>query len=150
MHSRNYHRSSFGRVMQSGKSENDLSQIFGNIAPKEWKKYNSKKKKKDNKDTKTHKCKIEKKEYQCQNPFHFLIKHCDLSRKLPTPCSCSQIRKIRKPARFLDLRTSFSYKCDDNTEAFATREDLVRGEHDRGKKPSQHDRAMLNLTDSTT
>jgi hypothetical protein len=74
-----------------------MSNFWKKIAPNEWKKHNNKKKKKNNKDTKTHKSKIDKKEYQCQNPFHFLKKHCDLSQKLPTPCSCSQILKIRIP-----------------------------------------------------
>ena len=40
------------------------------LSPTEWKKYNSKKKKKG-KNTRN---KIEKIEYQCQNPFHFLKK----------------------------------------------------------------------------
>jgi hypothetical protein len=126
-----------------------MANFWKNIAPNEWKKYNGRNIQKNNKVRKKHKCKIEKKEYQCQNPFHFLKKHCDLSHKLPTPCSCSQIWKKAMPHRFLDLTSYFAYDNFNltNTESFTTREDLVRGEHDRGKKASTHDRIRLNLTD---
>ena len=114
-----------------------MSYFWKKIAPEEWKKSSEKKQKKQvNRATKTKKRKINAKDYQCQNPFHFLKKHRDLSHKLPTPCYCSHVSRKATPPRFLDLRNMVT---NNNTVSFMTREDLVRGEHDRGKNTRQHD-----------
>jgi len=58
-----------------------MSKFWTEIAPNDWKLYDGKgKNEKSNRKVKT-----EKKPYPCQNPFHFLKRHCDLSQKLPTP-----------------------------------------------------------------
>jgi hypothetical protein len=121
-----------------------ISNFWKKIAPIEWKKYSGKKNRKDNKVINEQKYKIEKKAYQCQNPFHFLTKHCNLSQKLPTPCSCSHIWKKANQPRFLDLRRSIfrDNTTDANTDSYTTREDSVRGAHDRGKNASQPDRVL--------
>jgi hypothetical protein len=113
-----------------------MSNFWKTIAPKEWKLYNPNEK--TNKGHKNkRKKKIEKKEYQCQNPFHFLRRHCDLSKKLRTPCSCSNILKRKSPYRFFDMTTFInnnSHTISIEPEMYSTREDHVRGAHDRGKK----------------
>ena len=106
-----------------------MSNFWKTIAPKEWKLYNrNKKTNKGHKDKR--KKKIEKKEYQCQNPFHFLRRHCDLSKKLRTPCSCSNILKRKSPYRFFDMTTFMynnSHTISIEPEMYSTREDHVRG-----------------------
>ena len=84
--------------------------------------------------------------YPCQNPFPFLKRHCDLSQKLSTPCSCSNILKRKVEYKFLDMRgiiTRIHKDCLNfaaiNTELYTTREDLVRGAHDRGKYDTGND-----------
>jgi len=96
-----------------------MSYFWKKIAPEEWKKSSEKKQKKQvNRATKTKKRKINAKDYQCQNPFHFLKKHRDLSHKLPTPCYCSHVSRKATPPRFLDLRNMVT---NNNTVSFTTR-----------------------------
>src|SRR5690242_20661919 len=73
------------------------------------------------------------------NPFHFLKRHCDLSQTLLTPCPCSRILKRKTVHRYLDIRAFISSESHNSSssissERHTTREDLVRGAHDRGKK----------------
>ena len=123
-----------------------MSRFWTEIAPPEWKV--SKGKKENKKFNKVKKNKIEKKPYHCQNIFHFLKRHCDLSQKLPTPCLCSNILKKKRKYKSIDMRdfitrvpqNSMNFVITDarNTEASPTREDLVRGAHDRGKKATSN------------
>jgi hypothetical protein len=83
-----------------------ISNFWKNIAPNNWKVYEGKKKYK--KDSKQKKNSIEKKEYQCQNPFHFLKRHCNLSQSIPTPCSFFHILKRKIAHKSLDIRSFFS------------------------------------------
>ena len=116
------------------------SKFWTEIAPPEWRVHNGKK---ENKKSNKVKKKIEKKPYPCQNIFHFLKRHSDLSQKLPTPCPCSNILKRKRKYKSIDMRdfitivphnSTIVFTDDINTEAYTTREDLVRGAHDRGKK----------------
>ena len=114
-----------------------IANFWKNIAPEEWKLHRGKKATK--KDNKVKKTKIDKKEYQCQNPFHFLKRHCDLSQRLHTPCPCSRILKRKSIHRYPDIRSLMSNannnsSSSNNLERHTTREDLVRGAHDRAKK----------------
>jgi len=102
-----------------------MSNFWKNIAPQEWKLHRERKRKQK---------KVEKKEYQCQNPFHFLKRHCDLSQSMPTPCACSKISKRKTTHRLLDIRCFISRHNSANNDDYPTREDLVRGAHDRGKR----------------
>jgi hypothetical protein len=117
-----------------------ISNFWKKIAPAEWKLHGERKKsKKDNKEKKS---KSVKKEYQCHNPFHFLKRHCDLSQMLLTPCPCSRILKRKETHRYHDIRSFISIESHNslsmNLERHTTREDLVRGAHDRGKKARYH------------
>ena len=89
-------------------------------------------------ENKVKKRKIDKKEHKCQNPFHFLKRHCDLSQRLHTPCPCSRVLKRKLTHRFADIRSlianAYNSSSSINLERHTTREDLVRGAHDRGKK----------------
>jgi len=110
-----------------------ISNFWKNIAPNNWKIYEGKKKYKKDSNS------IEKKEYQCQNPFHFLKRHCNLSQSIPTPCSCFHILKRKIAHKSLDIRSFFSNAShnplsSNNTNQYTTREDLVRGAHDRVKR----------------
>ena len=114
-----------------------MSNFWKKIAPEEWKIHKGKNKsKKDNKEKKSKKI---KKAYPCQNPFHFLKRHCDLSQILLTPCPCSRILKRKTIHRYLDIRAFISSESHNSLSSISskrhtTREDLVRGAHDRGKK----------------
>ena len=114
-----------------------MSNFWKKIAPEEWKIHKGKNKpKKDNKEKKSKKV---KKAYPCQNPFHFLKRHCDLSQTLLTPCPCPRTLKRKTVHRYLDIRAfifseSHNSSSSISSERHTTREDLVRGAHDRGKK----------------
>ena len=100
---------------------------------------NTQGKNKPKKDNKEKKSKKVKKAYPCQNPFHFLKRHCDLSQTLLTPCPCSRILKRKTVHRYLDIRAFISSESHNSSssissERHTTREDLVGGAHDRGKK----------------
>ena len=126
-----------------------MNDFWRNIAPEEWKK-NSKKAKKKKANASL-----------CNNPFHFLKKHSNLSRQKPTRCGCSmpeiavplsvKSRDIRTfLTRFLPIqspdvgfsnvsrmsRERFSVESSEvsNSHDYRTRTDRVRSEHDRGKK----------------
>ena len=97
-----------------------MSRFWKNIAPEEWKLHGKIKEKKkklfDPKD--------------CSNPFHFLDKHSNLSRMRPTPCLCSKIVRKKQPLLFADLR---KFSITQRNYLYISREDLIRGAHDRGK-----------------
>jgi hypothetical protein len=127
-----------------------MNDFWRNIAPEEWKK-NSKKAKKKKKANAS----------LCNDPFHFLKKHSNLSKQKPTRCGCSmpeiavphsmKSRDIRTfLTRFLPIQSPddgysnvsrmsgerlsiVSLEVSDSHD-YRTRTDRVRSEHDRGKK----------------
>jgi hypothetical protein len=110
-----------------------------NIAPKEWK-VDAKEKKSRGK---------RKMLPNCKNPFHYCVKHCDLSQQRATPCLCSDVVHKLIPKELPDIRcflTKFPKRYWRRLEtpisiikitAALSREDLIRGAHDRGKKKSK-------------
>ena len=141
--SRSWAKNFSGRGTIFGTKGKNWCPNFGQKSKRnDWKLYDGKgKNEKSNRKVKT-----EKKPYPCQNPFHFLKRHSDLSQNLPTPCPCSNILKKKIEYKFLDIRefintvpqAPMKYATDPNTERYTTREDLVRGAHDRGKNAKQY------------
>ena len=104
-------------------------------------------------------------ESKCQNPFHYLRRHSNLSKQRPTRCPCRNVidikkiyvnqpiteftRKIPKKIVFdTDPRTESLKKKPDllsQNKLFTTRTDAIRREHDRRKKRS-FKQLTLNLT----
>ena len=122
-----------------------IADYWKNIARDEWKVHKSKKQISEHKKTN----KSLKAIYQCANPFHFLVKHRDLSHNMPTPCPCSRnclsqadmgSRNIQNFFRVYQLQSpdplydnSGKHMLPSNMH-HVTREDIIRREHDRGKK----------------
>jgi hypothetical protein len=96
-------------------------------------------------------------ESKCQNPFHYLPRHANLSKQRPTKCPCRNVvatnkiftdqpitkfvfkyKKSRKNASESDRKTSLrrrkKKKSSLKNNLFITRTDAIRKEHDRGKK----------------
>ena len=119
-----------------------MSSFWNNVAPDHWKLHSKKRR-----GNRNHDHAIADK---CSSPFHFLIKHSDLSHKRPTPCPCSRISKKSVMHKFLDLRDFLTrvhtgidnvmevnnsvYQKPQNSPLYLTREDLIRGAHDLDKK----------------
>jgi len=100
----------------------------------------------------------------CKNSFHFLVKHADLSKQRFTKCPCSRVRKetsstksfditlfLIKPKKMSQHKRHKKYqKHTSHTDRLdmkhipnvpvpirmisKTQDDIIRGEHDRGKK----------------
>ena len=120
-----------------------VKKYWKNIAPNEWKV-----------DAKEKKSRKKRRMLpNCKNPFHYLTKYCDLSGQRPAPCSCSDVVRKDIPEKLPDIRsflTKFPKRywgtLDPPRNDFSipqtvsknidnlSREDLVRREHDRGKK----------------
>src|ERR1700722_16308762 len=96
---------------------------------------------------------IAKNAFKLQKSFHYLTKYCDLSGQRPAPCSCSDVVRKDIPEKLPDIRsflTKFPKRywgtLDPPRNDFSipqtvskniddlSREDLLRREHDRGKK----------------
>ena len=119
-----------------------MSSFWKNIAPEHWKLHGNRKR-----ERKRHDHTIAEK---CTSPFHFLIKHSDISHKRPTPCPCSRIINKSVIHKFLDLRDYVTrararidnmmevndsvYQKPQKPRLYLTREDLIRGAHDLDKK----------------
>ena len=85
------------------------------------------------------------KEEKCRNPFHFLSRHRNLSQQRRTPCPCSREVEDLPPIYRTQALDSFFHPQISNytvlsnqTSAvqnclYQTREDYIRGEHDRVK-----------------
>ena len=86
---------------------------------------------------------------KCQNPFHYLRRHSNLSNQRPTKCACRNRveEKIYINQHITDfvatapnlpaLSTNFpvtDVKTPVQQKCFSTRTDNIRKEHDRGKK----------------
>ena len=81
--------------------------------------------------------KVELKQFadKCRNPFHFLKKRQNLSHIMPTPCGC--YKSVTHSANFVDI-SSFripvvSSLSLHDIDCYKTREDLIRGAHDRSR-----------------
>jgi hypothetical protein len=87
-------------------------------------------------------------ESKCQNPFHYLRRHSNLSDQRPTKCPCrnrveEKIYINQRITAFVSNSTNPVHKTDFPLTAsktaiqkifFSTRTDAIRKEHDRGKK----------------
>ena len=116
------------------KRRNDY--FWKHIAPEEWTKQfkgfgQTKRKKTEQKNLSD----------RCRNPFHFLDKDKILSNIMPTPCLCYN-RTVSNNSRFVDISSFFSIPDHINLPSlqdsvlcsdYTTREDNVRGAHDRSK-----------------
>jgi hypothetical protein len=121
-----------------------VKNFWQNIAPNEWK-LNQMEGKKGKKKRKLQK--------NCKSPFHFCLKISDLSKKRRTICACSDIQRrivsqatdIRYFLTAYPKRVAFDHKfgssysrigltCPPKNFDAPLQEDLIRKEHDRGKK----------------
>ena len=89
-------------------------------------------------------------ESKCQNPFHYLHRHSNLSNQRPTKCPCRNrveekiyinqcITDFTSHIPSSSARTDFvitDSKTVPQKKFFRTRTDVIRKEHDRGKKRS--------------
>ena len=113
-----------------------MSKFWKEIAPEDWKPFSNKR------------VKIPHHQADCTNPSHFLKRYCKLSSQRPTPCGCCDIPWQPKTLASHDIRTYFRESKQfsvsslgissadrdfKNQDSYNTREDLIRGEHDRGK-----------------
>ena len=120
-----------------------VTNYWQTIAPKEWK-IGYKEKKSRNK---------RKLRSNCKNPFHYCERRYELSFMRRTVCACSDVKKKivfqklpdircfigKYPKRILSSPDSISVvqKMDNfvvNTFGALSRDDLIRKEHDRGKR----------------
>ena len=60
------------------------------------------------KSTKKHRVEEQTVQSKCKNPFHFLHRHCNLSKKRPTKCPCSRVKYDTRPIVHRDIR-SFTF-----------------------------------------
>ena len=120
-----------------------MSRYWKNIAQEDWKPYPVKRKKETP---------ITQERKKCRSPFHFLERHQNLYQHRPTPCPCSHEIIVNPPIqKALDIRDFFqihahtysstSKQLEEKSKPshkglYHTREDHVRGEHDRRKKAS--------------
>ena len=133
----------FRRGYEIWKARQKLNRNFWKkIARTEWKpKEKHKKTKKESK----------KQHIVCHNPFHFLQLHSNLSKQRPTPCSCTQFSPKMEKNKTDDIRRYFPNAINtpeishtsSNMNSFATREGLIRGEHDRSKRKQSDNRLFL-------
>ena len=120
-----------------------MSRYWKNIAQEEWKPYSVNRKKKTPEALEQEKC---------RSPFHFLERYRNLSQQRLTPCRCSREVTDRSTFKVQDIRLLFQKQVQsqnifylnhlDKNSSFSsnslyvTREDNVRGEHDRRKQAS--------------
>jgi len=111
------------------------------IAPENRKQKTSKRKKRN----------VEEKTSQskCRNPFHFLVRHSNLSKQRPTKCPCrtvphKNVYKTQSITAFISrfpqtvhydkARSEPLIISPGNNMLYLTRADAIRKQHDRGKK----------------
>ena len=73
----------------------------------------------------------------CKNPFHFLHRHCNLSKKRPTKCPCSIVPITEVPNQRITTFFQVSAKPSKiplDPTFFISRTDKIREQHDRGKR----------------
>ena len=101
-----------------------MSKFWKDIAPEDWKIHGRPKR------SRLSKSRVSQ---ECRNPFHFMDKHSDLSKSRPTPCYCSKVIRSNFTHRLVDIRQFLIPLDTKSNRDFTTREDLVRGAHDRAK-----------------
>jgi len=111
------------------------------IAPENRKQKTSKRKKRN----------VEEKTSQskCRNPFHFLVRHSNLSKQRPTKCPCrtvphKNVYKTQSITAFISrfpqtvhydkARSEPLVISPGDNKMYITRADAIRKQHDRGKK----------------
>ena len=119
-----------------------MSKYWKEIAREEWKPYPVKRKKKTS---------IIMEQEKCRSPFHFLERYRTLSKQRPTPCPCShEVAANSSTSRVQDIRVFLQKNVTTQNSTISaqklvfsshkglyfTREDCVRGEHDREKQES--------------
>ena len=120
-----------------------MEDFWNTTVPDEWKKQDWKKAPKRRK---------KKYDTRCNNPFHYLKRHSNFSLQRETRCPCSVAERVQRCLKSRDIRSflktfprihlpdssvmvgsSLISECRKSTDYY-TRDDLIRGEHDRGKK----------------
>ena len=122
------------------------SKFWKEIAPENRKQQTSKRKKR----------KVEEKisQSKCRNPFHFLVRHSNLSKQRPTKCPCRSvpqkkvyktqsitafISRFPKTVHFDKTRTETQEKTTStDNNLYTTRADAIRKQHDRCKKTQEN------------
>lgn len=119
-----------------------MTKYWKEIAREEWKPYPVKRKKTTSKALEQEKC---------RSPFHFLERYRNLSQQRPTPCPCSHETTVNSStSRVQDIRVFLQKHVTTQNPSlsaqktvfsshrglYLTREDCVRGEHDREKQES--------------
>ena len=139
----------------------EAAAFWKNIAPAAWKKYKSDPSKGARVKQSGYPSRRKRKQKSspsCANPFHFLDKCGDYSKEKPTNCSCSQSQRPNKRGVIQDIRSFVPLipisiediertvyikerlvltEVKSKSTLFTTQEDLVRDQHDRGKKRKQ-------------
>jgi hypothetical protein len=108
---------------------------------------------------KKHKGKDLSSQSNCKNPFHFLVRHCNLSKQRPTKCPCRNL-PFKSTHYKMQSITKFIFKFPENVHydnsrpcaklssspnytlisssprnnKYSTRGEAIRKQHDRGKK----------------
>ena len=105
--------------------------FWKNIAPDDWKLSSTKSVGRPAK----HRVELKYIAQKCRNPFHFLKRRQILSSIMPTPCIC--YKSVSHNSTFVDIsffripiNTALSLHA---TVPYNTREDLIRGAHDRSR-----------------
>ena len=87
-------------------------------------------------------------ESKCQNPFHYLRRHENLSSQRPTKCPCRNavVTKLYRNQPITEFASEIQFseqgtnvhrkenKSSSQENLYLTRTDIIRKEHDRGKK----------------
>ena len=74
------------------------------------------------------------------NPFHFLVRHSNLSPERASKCPCrtatyrATVYKTQPITAFLYTVPRTQFLSSTNNNDFMTRADAIRKQHDRGKK----------------
>ena len=86
---------------------------------------------------------------KCRNPFHFLVRHSNLSQQRPTKCPCRNmphknvyktqsitafISRFPQTVHYDKARSDSLSISPSNINLYTTRADEIRKQHDRGKK----------------
>ena len=77
---------------------------------------------------------------KCMNPFHFLVRHSNLSPERASKCPCrtatyrATVYKSQPITAFLYTVPRTHFLSSTNNKDFMTRADAIRKQHDRGKK----------------
>ena len=119
------------------------SRYWGEIAPENRNIYR--------KSTKKHRVEEQTVQSKCKNPFHFLHRHCNLSKKRPTKCPCSRVKYDTRPIVHRDIR-SFTFHLPNTShhrsETISLPRTTVAYYHPHSKIISEH--SQISLGDNMT